>query len=96
MSNANDTDPLKVFHGIIIMLGSIPLAKASHLAKPTSNRQKNIYTLSPVGGGLEGHREKAENEVIQLVSWIDHSRHPPAMQETLFQFLGWEDPLEKG
>ena len=21
---------------------------------------------------------------------------PPAMQETLVQFLGWEDPLEKG
>ena len=23
-------------------------------------------------------------------------RNPPAMQETLVQFLGWEDPLEKG
>ena len=22
--------------------------------------------------------------------------NPPAMQETLVQFLGWEDPLEKG
>ena len=28
--------------------------------------------------------------VAQLV------RDPPAMQETLVQFLGWEDPLEKG
>ena len=28
--------------------------------------------------------------VAQLV------RNPPAMQETLVQFLGWEDPLEKG
>ena len=23
-------------------------------------------------------------------------RKPPVMQETLVQFLGWEDPLEKG
>ena len=28
--------------------------------------------------------------VAQLV------RNPPAMQETPVQFLGWEDPLEKG
>ena len=23
-------------------------------------------------------------------------KNPPAIQETLVQFLGWEDPLEKG
>ena len=23
-------------------------------------------------------------------------KNPPVMQETLFQFLDWEDPLEKG
>ena len=28
--------------------------------------------------------------VAQLV------KNPPATQETLVQFLGWEDPLEKG
>ena len=28
--------------------------------------------------------------VAQLV------KNPPAMQETLVQFLSWEDPLEKG
>ena len=28
--------------------------------------------------------------VAQLV------KNPPAMQETLIQFLGWEDPLQKG
>ena len=28
--------------------------------------------------------------VAQLV------KNPPAMQKTLVQFLGWEDPLEKG
>ena len=27
---------------------------------------------------------------VQLV------KNPPAMQETAAQFLGWEDPLEKG
>ena len=30
------------------------------------------------------------NMVAQLV------KNPPAMQETLVRFLGWEDPLEKG
>ena len=30
------------------------------------------------------------SQVVQLV------KKPPAMQETLIQFLGWEDPLEKG
>ena len=25
-----------------------------------------------------------------------NAESPPAMQETLVQFLGWEDPLEKG
>ena len=28
--------------------------------------------------------------VAQLV------KNPPAIQETMLQFLGWEDPLEKG
>ena len=30
------------------------------------------------------------SRVAQLV------KNPPAMQETWVQFLGWEDPLEKG
>ena len=30
------------------------------------------------------------NMAAQLV------KNPPAMQETLVRFLGWEDPLEKG
>jgi len=30
------------------------------------------------------------SRIAQLV------KNPPAMQETPVQFLGWEDPLEKG
>ena len=42
-----------------------------------------------------GHKESDTSEpfwsdVAQLV------KNPPAMQETRVQFLGWEDPLEKG
>ena len=33
---------------------------------------------------------KAASLIVQLV------KNPPAMQETPVQFLGWEDPLEKG
>ena len=28
--------------------------------------------------------------------WLQMVKNPPAMQETWVQFLGWEDPLEKG
>ena len=28
-----------------------------------------------------------------VAQWV---KNTPAMQETLVQFLGWEDPLEKG
>ena len=28
--------------------------------------------------------------------WLQTVKNPPAMQETWVQFLGWEDPLEKG
>ena len=31
-----------------------------------------------------------DNFIAQLV------KNPPAMQEPAVQFLGWEDPLEKG
>ena len=38
-------------------------------------------------GGSDSRRPSL---IAQLV------KNPPAMQETLVQFLGWEDPLEKG
>ena len=48
-------------------------------------------------------KEKHPDMAIDL---IDHNvltflvaqmvKNPPAMQETPVQFLGWEDPLEKG
>ena len=34
--------------------------------------------------------------VAQLVKKKKKKKNPPAMQETLVQFLGWEDPLEEG
>ena len=35
-------------------------------------------------------KESGASLIAQLV------KNPSAMQETLVQFLGWEDPLEKG
>ena len=38
-----------------------------------------------------------QSEVSQRASLIAQLiKNPPAMQETLVRFLGWEDPLEKG
>ena len=34
--------------------------------------------------------------VKRLPSLVAQLAYPPAMQETLVRFLGWEDPLEKG
>ena len=45
----------------------------------------------PESGFLIAMRSSLEASLVaQLV------KNPPAMQETLDQFLGWEDPLEKG
>ena len=39
---------------------------------------------------LSGINRQHEQTIAQFV------KNPPAMQETLVQSLGWEDPLEKG
>ena len=44
----------------------------------------NLVVLPKIQGGYINLR------VAQMVNNL------PAMQETRFQFLGWEDPLEKG
>ena len=36
----------------------------------------------------------ASNMLNSLIAQL--VKNPPAMQKTLFQFRGWEDPLEKG
>ena len=33
------------------------------------------------------------SSIVNLAQLV---KNPPAMQETLVPFLGWEDPLEKG
>ena len=54
---------------------------------------------------VPNNRNKRVIEVyilISLILYIGASliaqlvKNPPPMQETLVQFLGWEDPLEKG
>ena len=42
-------------------------------------------------------RRKQTTSVRFLASLVAQLvKNPPAMQETLVQFLGWEEPLEKG
>ena len=44
-----------------------------------------------------GHKESDVTEQLSRASLIAQLlKNPPAMQETLVRFLGWEDPLEKG
>ena len=42
------------------------------------------------------NRERQEGDWSSDVCSSDLVKNLPAMQETLVQFLGWEDPLEKG
>ena len=39
---------------------------------------------------------QASSAIYVLPSIAQLAKNLPAMQETLVQFLGWEDPLEKG
>ena len=39
----------------------------------------------------KGNRRGAKASLVAQLA-----KNPPAMQETLVRFLGWEDPLEKG
>ena len=40
--------------------------------------------------------ERSRNEEVFASLIAQLVKNPPAMQETLVQSLGWEDPLEKG
>ena len=43
----------------------------------------------------EAHKKTWKDSVrASLIAQL--VKNPPAMQETLVRFLGWEDPLEKG
>ena len=56
----------------------------------TSNSDTRKYGIKYLGHGNFKHLYHGASLVAQLV------KNPPAMQETPVQFLGWEDPLEKG
>ena len=43
-----------------------------------------------------GHKESDMTERLSLSLIAQLVKHPPAIQETLVGFPGWEDPLEKG
>ena len=49
---------------------------------------------SPWGRKESDMTEQLSLSRASLVSQLE--KNPPRMQETLVQFLGWEDPLEKG
>ena len=54
----------------------------SHLGSPVYLYRHELF--------LKVHTRNCASKVTQLV------KNPPAMQETLVRFLGWEDLLEKG
>ena len=58
------------------------LYSLSHLGSPLYVYRHEVF--------LEVHTRNCASVVAQLV------KNPPAMQETLVRFLGWEDLLEKG
>ena len=49
--------------------------------------------LQSIGHKESGTTEATERTLILVAQLV---KNVPAMQKTLVQFLGWEDPLEKG
>ena len=75
-----------------------PTAKFSTLCRKRKCRRREVTSKR---WGLSGIRWKQNNP--EMNDYIDSNsliaqlvKNPPAMQETLVQFLGWEDTLEKG
>ena len=71
------------------------------LAHSLMQSLKKAYTLSLFTKSLkkEFHYSGLENDYTPFEGFPDSSvdkKNPPAMQETPVQFLGREDPLEKG
>ena len=64
--------------------------------------QKSLASYSPWGcKGLEANEGKIFSLFMNIISVIANLiaqlvKNPPAMKETLVQFLGPKDPLEKG
>ena len=54
-----------------------------------STAQSTSYLAS-----LKSHAEIGADRWASLIAQL--VKNPPVMQETPVQFLGWEDPLEKG
>ena len=53
-------------------------------------------SLIPGLGRPTGRRDRLPTPVFSGFPVTQLVKNLPAMQETWFQFLGWEDPLEKG
>ena len=84
-------------HSIYNSLQLIPSSRSvsSPLALLIGNHKSVLYVCESVSVSLCHILESTykwywASLVAQLV------KNPPAMQETLIQVLGWEDPLEKG
>ena len=67
-----------------VMLG---LAFESSRKSRQSRNSTGLSSSSSLLRALTGHRASL------VAKWV---KNPPAMQETLVQFLSWEDALEKG
>ena len=56
-----------------------------------------MQTAEKQSGGLsELFLSSQSFDIFTLTMVGQLVKNPPAMQETPFQFLGWDDPLEKG
>ena len=59
-------------------------------------REGNCYYLLAQAGGLGRAKCVPQDSPFTGVLIAQLVKNPPAMQETLVRFLGWEEPLDKG
>ena len=76
--------------GILTFSSPVATAEFSKFAGILSAALSQHHFLEFEIAQLEFHHLIGASLIAQLV------KNPPAMWETPVQFLGWEDPLEKG
>ena len=80
-------------------LGLIPMGKAKTLIQFSIDGQHHVPSL-PLLRPNYGRGEEDNGDLLQKVLLVKLQKAQlvkilPAVQETCFQFLGWEGPLEK-
>ena len=68
--------------------------------EPGNKSADHLFKTALLEGGQQAKESKLKYMCMSVIPWASLvaqlGKNPPTVQETPIQFLGWEDPLEKG